>query len=94
MTKMTITVMRMRKDMMITHVRTYSVLLTGTLTTLGQDSLLSLSVAGDIVLRGNINVLGANSDLLLQSDVWVYVEGFIKGYTLKKSTGAGVFSFI
>ena len=57
---------------------TYSVLLTGTLTTLGADSELRLSVEDDIIIRGNINVLGDRSDLLLQSEAWVYIEGFLK----------------
>ncbi|MDA1272780.1 MAG: hypothetical protein O2960_01835, partial [Verrucomicrobia bacterium] len=58
--------------------RSYSLFLTGTITTLGPDRLLRLAAEDDVILRGNINVLGANSDLLIQSNVWVYVEGFIK----------------
>jgi len=29
-----------------------------------------------VIVRGNINVLGAGGDLTLQSDKWVYWEGF------------------
>ncbi|MEX0819283.1 MAG: hypothetical protein WD070_06810, partial [Pirellulaceae bacterium] len=57
---------------------TFSILMTGTLTTLAADSTLRLAAPEDIVIRGNINVLGENSDLHIRSDQWVYQEGFIK----------------
>ena len=57
---------------------TFSVLLTGTLTTLAADSTLSLTAPEDIIIRGNIDVLGENSDLHVRSDRWVYQEGFVR----------------
>ncbi|HIG30481.1 MAG TPA: calcium-binding protein, partial [Verrucomicrobiales bacterium] len=56
----------------------YGILVTGTVTTLAKDTKLQLSSADDVILRGNLNVLGENSDLVLQSDRWVYIEGFLK----------------
>jgi len=55
----------------------YSILLTGTLTTLAGDSLLALTAGDEIIIRGNIDVVGADSDLLIRSDAWVYIEGFL-----------------
>ena len=31
--------------------------------------------SGDAIIRGNINLLGAGSDLTIQSDSWTYWEG-------------------
>jgi len=56
---------------LIGHSR-FSILLTGTLTTLAEDALLELSAPEDIIIRGNINVMGADSDLLIRSDLWVF----------------------
>ncbi|NBS66413.1 MAG: hypothetical protein EBT33_19090, partial [Betaproteobacteria bacterium] len=55
--------------------RGYGFLLTGTLTTL--DDQAGITVSGDdaVIVRGNINLLGADSDLVLQSDHWIYWEG-------------------
>ncbi|MFM8570484.1 MAG: calcium-binding protein, partial [Pirellula sp.] len=61
---------------LIGHTR-YGLLLMGTLTTLASDSLLNLESKADIIVRGNINVLGDRSDLLIRSDRFVYVEGTI-----------------
>ncbi len=55
----------------------YGIYLTGTLTTLADNSDLNLVSPADILIRGNINVLGANSGLLIQSDRFAYIEGFI-----------------
>ncbi|TWW12268.1 hypothetical protein E3A20_02360, partial [Planctomyces bekefii] len=55
----------------------YGILLTGTLTTLAADSELKLSSPADVIIMGNINVLGAGSDLLIQSDQLAYVNGFL-----------------
>ena len=55
----------------------YSLLVTGTLTTLASNSELKLTAPDAVIFRGNVNVLGNNSDLLVQSDKWVYVEGFM-----------------
>ena len=55
----------------------YGILLTGTLTTLAADSELNLSSPADVIIMGNINVLGAGSDLLIQSNQLAYVNGFL-----------------
>ena len=55
----------------------YGILLTGTLTSLAANTELRLVSDADIISRGNINVFGANSDLLIQSDRFVYLESFI-----------------
>jgi len=56
---------------------TYAIFLEGTLTTLANNSTLRLAVQNDVIIRGNINALGNNSGVILQSDKWVYVEGFV-----------------
>ena len=56
----------------------FSLLMTGTLTTLGDDSTLVIRMPEDIIIRGNIDVAGENSDLLIQSEEWIYHEGFIE----------------
>jgi len=56
--------------------RGFSFLLTGTLTTLMTEADLGVAAGDDVIVRGNINVLGQDSDLTLQSDKWVYWEGF------------------
>jgi hypothetical protein len=61
---------------LIGHSR-YGILLTGTLTTLAANAELKLASPADVIIRGNIKVFGATSDLLIQSDRFVYVEGFI-----------------
>ena len=35
----------------------------------------TISSADDVIVRGNINLLGENADLIVQSDSWVYWEG-------------------
>ena len=55
----------------------FSLLVTGTITTLADAAALSLSATNDVIIRGNINVNGANGSLQVQSDIWVYIEGFI-----------------
>ena len=55
----------------------FSLLVTGTITTLADAAALSLSATNDVIIRGNINVNGVNGSLQVQSDTWVYIEGFI-----------------
>lgn len=55
----------------------FSILMTGTLTSLADNTTLDLTASDDIIIRGNINVLGDNSNLNIRSDGWVYQEGFI-----------------
>ena len=55
----------------------YSILMSGTLTTLASGSHLALAAPDAVLLRGNVNVAGAGSDLTVRSDKWVYVEGFL-----------------
>ena len=54
---------------------TYGLMVTGTITTLQDDALLEIASAQDVIIRGNINVNGSDSDLLVQSDLWVYLDG-------------------
>ncbi|MCP3911216.1 MAG: hypothetical protein GY713_09705, partial [Actinomycetia bacterium] len=62
----------------LTGTTSYGLILnSGTLTTLGADSELELTSVDPVILIGNVDVLGAGSDLLIQSDDWVYQEGFI-----------------
>jgi len=55
----------------------YGLMVTGTITTLAGNSLLTLSSTEDVIIRGNINVNGQDSDLTIQSDIWIYIEGFL-----------------
>ena len=50
-------------------------LLTGTITTLRPNADLTVRTHDDIIIQGNINLLGAGSDLVLDSDRWVYWQG-------------------
>jgi len=55
--------------------RGFGFLLTGTLTTLQDNVNLVVANERDAIVRGNINLLGKNSDLTIQSNKWVYWEG-------------------
>jgi hypothetical protein len=55
--------------------RGFSFLVTGTLTVMEPNRQLALAATDDVIIRGNLNLLGAGSDLILQSDKWVYWEG-------------------
>ncbi|MEN9775267.1 MAG: hypothetical protein RL322_2337, partial [Pseudomonadota bacterium] len=55
--------------------RGYGFLLLGTLTTLEANQGLTVQGPEDVIVRGNINLLGAGADLTLQSDRWVYWDG-------------------
>lgn len=59
---------------MATHDR-YSVLLTGTIAVLGEAEELILSATDDVVLLGNVSLTDAASDLTVQSDAFVFIEG-------------------
>ncbi|MDX1319015.1 MAG: calcium-binding protein, partial [Oceanospirillum sp.] len=59
------------------HTTGYGMLVSGTVTSLKDDGRLVLSSAEDLVVRGNVNALGANSDLTFHSDSSVYLEGFL-----------------
>jgi hypothetical protein len=54
--------------------RGFGFLLTGTITNLADNHGLAIASGDDVVIRGNIDQLGAHSDLSLQSDRWVYLE--------------------
>jgi ABC-type transporter Mla MlaB component len=53
----------------------FGLLLTGTLTTLGNNADIRLAGAGALLMLGNIETQGTAADVLLQSDAWVYWEG-------------------
>jgi hypothetical protein len=55
--------------------RGFGFLLTGTITTLQDNADFVIQGADDAIVRGNINLLGAGSDLAIQSDRWTYWEG-------------------
>ncbi|HND55732.1 MAG TPA: hypothetical protein PLV92_25125, partial [Pirellulaceae bacterium] len=61
---------------LVDHTR-YGILLTGTLTSLAANTELKLQSHSDVIVRGNIHVFGAGSDLLVQSDSFTYIESFI-----------------
>ena len=52
----------------------FSIYLHGTLTTLAAQSTLELAAAGPVIMRGNIDVVGSLSDLLIRSEEFVYIE--------------------
>ncbi|MFN5898358.1 MAG: hypothetical protein ACK48Y_12585, partial [Planctomyces sp.] len=58
--------------------RGFGYLISGTITVLEPNRSVTLQSADDVLIRGNINLLGSNSDLVLQSDRWVYVEGVLQ----------------
>ncbi|BDI15149.1 hypothetical protein ANSO36C_09510 [Nostoc cf. commune SO-36] len=55
----------------------FGMLITGTLTSLADDTTLELVSSDDIIIRGNIDVLGHNSDLKISTPTWVYLETFL-----------------
>lgn len=55
----------------------FSILLTGTLTSLADNTTLDLAAKDDIIIRGNINVFGQNSNLNVRSESWIYHEGMM-----------------
>ncbi|MEX8493277.1 MAG: hypothetical protein AB3X43_04715, partial [Sphaerotilus sp.] len=58
------------------HTGGYGLLVTGTISSLGDNRQLVLRSSQDVILRGNANATGAGASLTLQSDEWLYVEGF------------------
>ncbi|MBT7081830.1 MAG: hypothetical protein HN929_10240, partial [Chloroflexi bacterium] len=56
--------------------RGFGFLLTGTLTTLMQDADIWIQGKDDLIIRGRIDQKNEASDLTLESDKWVYWEGF------------------
>ncbi|MDA1274964.1 MAG: calcium-binding protein [Verrucomicrobia bacterium] len=55
--------------------RNFGFLLTGTITSLMDNTELTLGAQDDFIIRGNVILKGANASLTLQSDAWVYHEG-------------------
>ncbi|QOV24148.1 hypothetical protein [Anabaenopsis elenkinii] len=55
----------------------FSLFLTGTITSLADNATLNLGFSDDVILRGNIDVRGENSNLNISTPGWVYVEGFL-----------------
>ena len=55
--------------------RGYGFLITGTISALNDNVALTFENSEAFILRGSINLLGVSSDLTLQSDTWVYLEG-------------------
>ena len=55
--------------------RGFGFLLTGTITNLADHQDLVVTSDHDVIVRGNVNLLGAGSDLAMQSDRWLYWEG-------------------
>lgn len=58
--------------------RGFGVLLTGTLTSLKDDAVFELSSEHDVIVRGHIHLMGDGADLMVQSDKWIYWEGFAR----------------
>ncbi|MEO7577447.1 MAG: peptidase inhibitor family I36 protein, partial [Massilia sp.] len=54
--------------------RGFGALVTGTVTTLQANADFSLTGAGDAIIRGRFDLAAPGSDLLIQSDSWVYWE--------------------
>ncbi len=54
----------------------FAILVTGTLLTFGNAADLMLTAADDVIVRGNIDIRGSGSNLVLQSDKSVFFEGF------------------
>lgn len=59
------------------HDSGYGLMVTGTVTSLGENRKVVLGSNDDFILRGNIHVTGDNSDLTLHSDSFTYIEGFV-----------------
>jgi hypothetical protein len=59
------------------HDSGYGLMVTGTVTSLGENRKVVLGSNDDFILRGNIHVTGENSDLTLHSDSFTYIEGFV-----------------
>jgi hypothetical protein len=55
----------------------FSLFLTGTITNNADNAVVNLEFPDDVILRGNINVNGQNSDLKIRSEGWVYIESFL-----------------
>ncbi|NBO94102.1 MAG: hypothetical protein EBV06_17605, partial [Planctomycetia bacterium] len=53
----------------------YSIMISGTLLTFGNNADLVLSAQDDVIVRGNLDLRGNNSNLTVQSDSSVYFEG-------------------
>ena len=61
------------------HDRTnYAILVSGTLLTFGDATDLVLAAAADVIVRGNIDLRGNRSNLVVQSDRSIFFEGFTK----------------
>ena len=56
----------------------FAILVTGTLITFGDSTDLVLAAAADVIVRGNIELCGNRSNLVVQSDNSVFFEGFTK----------------
>ncbi len=59
------------------HIGDYGLMVTGTVTSLGDNTGLVFESSDDVIVRGNINALGSGSSITVQSDVFTYVEGFV-----------------
>lgn len=59
------------------HTSGYGLMVTGTVTSLGENQKVVLGSSEDFILRGNVHITGANSDLTLHSNSFTYVEGFV-----------------
>ncbi len=59
----------------LTGQRGFGILMNGTLTSLKDGADLVFASKEDTIFRGNVNIMGDNSNITLQSDKWVYAEG-------------------
>ena len=55
----------------------FGMLITGTLTSLADNTTLTLATQDDIIIRGNINVFGQNSHLKISTPTWAYIESIL-----------------
>ncbi|MGA1207975.1 MAG: hypothetical protein ACO31Z_09475, partial [Litorivicinaceae bacterium] len=62
---------------LVDHAGGYGLLVTGTVTSLGDNQNLIVRADQDVIVRGNLNATGANAGLTLQSNEWLYLEGFV-----------------
>ena len=67
--------LQLREAHPLTGQRGFGFLMTGTLTTLQPNTDLRVEVEDAAIVRGTINLMGAGSDLFIQSDTFTYWEG-------------------
>ncbi len=66
---------------LVAHTGGYGMLVTGTISSLGDGKAMILRSDQDVIVRGNVNATGADASLTLQSDEFLFVEGFVTATT-------------